>query len=113
MDLQPFHGMLAMPYSHDDVGRGPRGHPQLRWQRLLGDDQRVVSRGEQGGVEPAEDTFTIVVHEGLLAVQDLASSNYLTAVCFRDALVTEADPENPHSRSEPSNDSGADACVLG
>src|SRR5437588_2235387 len=83
MKLHPFHGVLAVPQSHDDavaVAFHRVGADfEFGGQAVFGDDERVVAGGCHGRFQALEDGLPIMLHPARLAVHDVFRPNDLSS----------------------------------
>src|SRR5690349_15215904 len=114
MELDAVDGPAAVPQAHDHaIARRPGGHFELRRETLLRDDERVVSRGQKGTVDAAEDAASVVLDGRRLPMHRHDGPHNLAAECRANRLVPQAHAENRRRLSKAANHGHRDARVLG
>ena len=80
MELNPFYGVFLVPQAHDYAPVCPGGTLQAIGQGFRVDDQRVITNRLEGLGKTCQDSLSVVVDHGCLAVAYLASdlSAYVT-----------------------------------
>ena len=60
MKLHPLNSLLPMTKPHDHAIAGLSGNFEAGWQALTFDNQRMVTTGAKGRLEPLKDRFAIM-----------------------------------------------------
>ena len=101
MKLHAVNRHRAMPQAHHQpVFLGARRHLEIRGQRLLADDQRVIAAGLKRCGQAGEHALAVVLDRRGLAVNRQRRANHLAAEGEADRLVAEAHAEQRHPRAE-------------
>ena len=97
---------MAQAHNHRPaaVFRGAGRDHELGGERLLRHNQGMVASTGERRFEPGEDALAVVSNRAGFAVHQVAGADDLTAECFADGLVTQADAENRHFPGHVANE---------
>src|SRR5579863_2012839 len=113
MELHSFDGMPPVPKPHDRTravffGR-PRADLEFPWQVFLFDNQRVVASSRHGHRKSLKDSPVVMKDGAGLAVHEVRRPNHMTAKCFADRLMSQADTEQRGLAGKVADQFDADA----
>src|SRR5690606_33669398 len=99
VELHPFHIECLVAQTHDLVHAAvvalrPGDDLEAVWQRLLFNDQRMVTRRGKRTRQAAEHTLAFVIDRRGLAMHHLARAHHLAAEYLAHALLAKADAKD-------------------
>ncbi len=109
VELYSLHRELAMAQRHDLAVVALGRDFERRWQGISLDGKRMVSAGFEWRRQIGEKRASIVPDHGCFPVHEPGSADYLSAICFRDALMAETDAQDGNLGPEAQNHFFADA----
>jgi len=109
VELHSLHCELPMAQRHDLAVVALGRDLERCWEGTSLDGQRMVSAGFEWRRQIGEKRASIVPDHGCFPVHEPGSADYLSAICFRDALMAETNAQDGNLGREAQNHFFADA----
>src|ERR1017187_9111003 len=119
VELHAFNGQMAVAQPHNYGAacairfRGTRRNGKVAGQRVLCDDQGVVTGADERGGQAGKDTLAVVLDRACLAMHQALCAHHLASKGFTDGLVAQANAENGRLAGHVSYERDQDAGFAG